>query len=84
MGRRTVHLTLREDLDAEVAAAVAGGEYASAEEAIAGAVAEWRASRQLDGEALRRLWREGVESGSGRNMSIAEIKEEARRRMTRE
>ena len=84
MAHRTLQVTLPDDLEAEVAAAVAGGEYSSAEDVVANAVAEWRAGRRLDasldGEELRRLWREGIESGAGRNMSIDDIKSEARRR----
>jgi antitoxin ParD1/3/4 len=85
---RIVPVTLPEELDAEVTAAVEAGEYASAGDAIAEAVAAWSASRHLDNsldrEELRRLWREGLQSGPGRNMSIEEIKEEARRRSLRE
>jgi antitoxin ParD1/3/4 len=81
---RTLKLTLPDDLDAEITAAVSRGEYESAEDVVVGAVAEWRASRRyeasLDDEELRRLWREGVASGAGRNMSIDEIKSEAQRR----
>jgi antitoxin ParD1/3/4 len=86
MTHRTLHLSLPDDLEAEVAAAVAGGEYSSAEDLVANAVAEWRAGRRLDaaldGEELRRLWRDGTESGPGKGMSIDEIKNEARRRFT--
>ncbi len=84
MTRRTVQVTLPEDLDAAVAAAVDCGDYASADDVIAEAVAEWQAGRHLDGDALRRLWDEGLESGAGRNLSIGEIKDEARRRLERE
>ena len=84
MIKRTLQLTLPDELDAEITAAVSHGEYASAEDAVARAVAEWSDSRQLDAalddEELRRLWREGIESGAGGNMSIGEIKDEARRR----
>ncbi len=85
---RTVQVTLPEELDAEVAAAVDAGEYASAGDAIAAAVAAWSAGRRLDDSLdaaeLRRLWREGVESGPGRSMSIDDIKQEARRGFVRE
>lgn len=84
MIKRTMELTLPDELDAEITAAVSHGEYASAEDAVAGAVAEWRAGRKLDAslddEELRKLWREGIESGPGRALSIDEIKGEARRR----
>jgi len=45
---RTLQVTLPDDLDAEIVAAVAAGEYASTEDVIAGAVAEWGAGRRLD------------------------------------
>ena len=80
-----MQVTLPAELDAEVAAAVSRGEYASAEDAVAGAVAEWGARRgrdsSLDDAELRALWREGIESGAGRKMSAEDIKREARRRL---
>jgi Arc/MetJ-type ribon-helix-helix transcriptional regulator len=86
MTTRVLQVKLPDDLDAEVGAAIAAGEYASAEDAIVGAVAEWRAGRRLDAsldrETLRLLWREGIESGGGRGLSIDDLKHEARRRFT--
>jgi hypothetical protein len=38
----------------------------------------------IDGEELRRLWRQGLDSGAGRDLSIDEIKEEARRRVNKD
>jgi antitoxin ParD1/3/4 len=76
---------LPDDLAAEVASAVQGGEYASESDAILGAVAEWRVQRQVETigvEELRHLWQEGVDSGRGRSKSIEEIKAEARRRFS--
>lgn len=83
MTARKMHLVLPGDLEAEVASAVATGEYASEEDVLRDAVAEWRAQRLAEAmglEELRRLWQEGVESGAGRSWSIDEIKAEARRR----
>jgi antitoxin ParD1/3/4 len=84
---RTLQVTLPDDLDAEIVAAVAAGEYASTEDVIADAVAEWGASRRLDSsldrEELRRLWREGIESGRGRSLSIDDLKREAALRFAR-
>lgn len=69
MAGRTLQVTLPAELDAEVAAAVSRGEYASAEDAVAGAVAEWGARRwrdtSLDDAELRALWREGNRERSG-------------------
>jgi Arc/MetJ-type ribon-helix-helix transcriptional regulator len=85
MTGRTLQVTLPAELDAEVAAAVSRGEYASAEDAVAGAVAEWGARRgreaSLDAAELGSLWRDGIESGAGRNLSADEIKREGRRRL---
>ena len=55
----------------------------SENDAIRAAIAQWRTERlveRTDLEELRRLWREGVEGGSGRVGEIDEIKAEARRR----
>lgn len=86
MTNRTVQVSLPEELEAEVAAAVARGEFASESDAIRDAVAEWHTQRMVEAvgvEELRRLWREGLESGSGRSLSIDDIKAEARRRFAR-
>jgi antitoxin ParD1/3/4 len=81
---RTLDVSLPDDLAAEVASAVQRGEYASESDAVLGVVAEWRVQRvaMIGVEELRRLWREGVESGPGRSMSVEEIKAEARRRFS--
>ncbi|AZG76459.1 ribbon-helix-helix domain-containing protein [Methylocystis rosea] len=80
---RTLHISLPEELESELAAAVDSGEFESENDAIRAAVAQWRAERlveRMSVDELRRLWREGVESGSGRFGEIDEIKAEARRR----
>jgi antitoxin ParD1/3/4 len=82
---RTLEVSLPDDLAAEVASAVRRGEYASESDAVLGAVAEWRVQRvaeMVGVEELWRLWREGVDSGPGRSMSVEEIKAEARRRFS--
>lgn len=83
MMTRTMQVSLPDELEAEVAAAVARGEYASEDGAIRGALVEWRAQRLAESiriEKLRRLWQEGLDSGCGRSLSIDAIKAEARRR----
>ncbi|BDV34531.1 ribbon-helix-helix domain-containing protein [Methylocystis iwaonis] len=83
MSGRVVHLSLPDDLAAEISAAVGRGEYASETDAVLGAVEEWRAQRQADAigvEELRRLIQEGVESGPGRFETFEDIRAEARRR----
>jgi antitoxin ParD1/3/4 len=82
---RTLEITLPDDLAAEVASAVACGEFASECDAVLGSVAEWRVERLAETigvEKLRRLWQEGVDGGPGRSMSIEELKAEARRRFS--
>ena len=85
MSPRTLEVSLPDDLAVEVMSAVQRGEYASESDAVLGAVAEWRIQRvaeMIGVEELRRLWREAVDSGPGRSMSIEEIKTEARRRFS--
>ncbi len=87
MTGRTLQLTLPEDDETEIAAAVAAGDYISAEAAVADAIADWRENRRLDAslerERLRDLWREGIESGRGAGLSIEELKREASLRAER-
>jgi antitoxin ParD1/3/4 len=80
-----LEVSLPDDLATEVKSAVQRGEYASESDAVLGAVAEWRVQRVVEKigvEELRRLWREGVDSGPGHSMSVEEIKAEARRRFS--
>ena len=73
MSPRTLEVSLPDDLAAEVTSAVQRGEYASESDAVLGAVAEWRVRRvaeMVEVEELRRLWREGVDSGPGHSMSV--------------
>jgi antitoxin ParD1/3/4 len=83
MGGHSVLLNLPVELAAEIAAAVERGEYASESDAVLGAVEEWRAQRQAEaigvGE-LRRLVKEGIDSGPGLFESFEDIRAEARRR----
>lgn len=83
MSGRLVQLSLPENLAAEISAAVERGEYASENDALVGAVEEWRAQRQAEAigtDELRRLVQEGIESGPGRFESFEDIRAEARRR----
>ena len=83
---RTLEVAVPAELEAEIAAAVASGEYESEGDAIRGALAEWRAQRlseTLQPDELRTLWREGIESGPGRSLSVDDIKAEARRRFSK-
>lgn len=64
--------------------AVDAGEYASTSEAIRDAVREWQERRDLLGytaDELRKLVREGLESGESPRSSMEDVKAEARRRL---
>jgi antitoxin ParD1/3/4 len=64
---------------------VDSGEYTSTSEVIREALRGWKARRtvhEMEIEELRKLWNEGIASGSGRFSSIDEIKAEARHRMS--
>ena len=70
-----------------VRGAVEAGEYASTSEAIRDAVREWKERRDLLGytvEELRMAVQEGLESGTSRFQTMAEIKAEAHRRFDAE
>ena len=63
---------------------VESGEYTSTSEVIRDALRGWKARRavhEMEVEELRKLWNEGIESGTGRFSSIDDIKAEARRRL---
>lgn len=80
-------ITLSPELAAEVDAAVAVGDYASASEVIRDALRLWKERRDLLGysvEELRVLVQQGIDSGPGRFASMEEIKAEARRRFISE
>jgi antitoxin ParD1/3/4 len=82
MSARTLQLSLPDDLAAEIAAAVARGEYGSEKDVVVGVVAEWRARRRAEEteiEEWRGLWREEIDSGPGRFELIEDIRVESRR-----
>ena len=76
-------IALTPELAAAVRAAVANGEYVSSSEVVREALRDWQLRRsvhQKELEDLRRLWQEGIESGTGTRADIQAIKAEARRR----
>jgi antitoxin ParD1/3/4 len=87
MGKiQKVSIALTEELAETVRAAVASGDFGSSSEVVRAALREWQERRErarAEVELIRRLWREGIESGPGRFESIEEIKAEARRRHTK-
>lgn len=67
----------------EVRAAVATGEYASAEDVVLDALQHWSGLRLDDGQiiALRRIWERGKASGHAGPVDFKEIRAEARQRL---
>lgn len=79
-----VSIALTPEMLAIVREAVKSGEYASSSEVMREALRDWKRRRALERkevEELRRLWEEGLASGSGRLDDMAAIKAEARRRL---
>lgn len=79
-----VSVALTADMAAVMREAVESGEYASNSEVVREALRDWKLKRSLQQqeiEELRRLWREGLSSGSGRFAGMDALKAEARRRL---
>lgn len=80
-----ITIALTPEMAGFVRSAVEAGEYASTSEAIRDAVREWKERRDLLGytiEELGGLVREGDESGPSPLGTMADVKAEARRRLT--
>ena len=76
-----VSISLTAELNQLVQNAVASGRYASASEVVREALRGWRETQQQKAvilKELRRLWKEGVDSGPGQYSSMEEIKAAAR------
>jgi antitoxin ParD1/3/4 len=77
-------IALTPELAADIRQAIATGEYASTSEVVRDALRGWkhmRQGRQVAIEELRRLWREGIESGEGQPLDAEEIKRRGRDRL---
>ncbi len=83
---KSLSVTLEPDLALQVEDAVTSGAYASASDVVADALNHWREQRAIgaDPEVLRRLWREGLDSGEPEPLDMAEIARAARARMAKE
>ncbi|HEX5416425.1 MAG TPA: type II toxin-antitoxin system ParD family antitoxin [Chloroflexota bacterium] len=82
-----ISIALTPDLAALVREVVEGGEYASSSEVIREALRDWKLKRSLQQqqvEELRRLWYEGINSGSAGELDMEEVKREARKRFDTE
>ena len=78
-----ISIALPPELIGLIRDAVESGTYASTSEVIRDALRDWKEKQNRKAIALKelkRLWREGVDSGPGRFSSMDEIKSEARRR----
>jgi antitoxin ParD1/3/4 len=77
-------IALTPEVLADVRQAIATGEYASTSEVIRDALRAWkhnRRERDVALEALRGLWREGVESGEGQPLDLEDLKHRGRARL---
>jgi len=80
----TITVALSPEMAGFVRRAVEAGEYASSDDAIREALQEWKDRREPLGytvEELRKLVREGIDSGPSPYASMDEVKTEARRRL---
>lgn len=77
-------IALTPEFAAEVRAAIATGEYASTSEVIRDALRAWKRAREERAaglDELRRLWREGIESGDSAPLDAEDIKRRGRERL---
>jgi antitoxin ParD1/3/4 len=80
-------ISLTPDMAAAVRQAVDSGDYASASEVVQDALSGWSLRRSGDREQvleLRRLWQEGLDSGTSEPLDMEAIKREARARLAQE
>ena len=79
---RKVSIALPDDMLALARKAVDGGQYASVSEVVREALRDWKDKRDrkvIALKELKRMVREGLDSGPGQFASMDEIKTEARR-----
>lgn len=79
-----ISVALPADMLELVRKAVKAGDYATTSEVIREALREWKMRRESRDEAileLRRLWREGLDTGGWRPFDADEVRREGRRRL---
>jgi antitoxin ParD1/3/4 len=84
-GVEKLSIALTPEFAADIRQAVATGEYASTSEVIRDALRAWKQLRQgraVAIEELRRLWRDGVDSGEGVALDAEDIKRRGRERLS--
>jgi antitoxin ParD1/3/4 len=77
-------IALTPELAADIRRAIAKGEYSSTSEVVRDALRAWKQMRQeraIATDALRRLWREGRESGTSVPLDKEDIKRRSRERL---
>jgi antitoxin ParD1/3/4 len=77
-------IALTPEFAADIRQAIATGEYASTSEVVRDAIRTWKQAREgraIALDALRRLWREGVDSGDGAPLDAEDIKRRGRERL---
>lgn len=77
-------IALTQEFATEIRQVIATGEYASTSEVIRDALRAWRQIRQgraVAIEELRRLWKEGVDSGGSAALDAEDIKSRGRERL---
>ncbi|MDX2142253.1 MAG: type II toxin-antitoxin system ParD family antitoxin [Rhodospirillaceae bacterium] len=81
---KKLSIALTPEFATDIQKAISTGEYASTSEVIRDALRTWKQMRRDRAAAvgeLRRLWREGVESGDGAPLSATDIKHRGRARL---
>ena len=81
---KKLSIALTPEFAADIRRAIATGEYASTSEVIRDAMRAWKQVRESRGvavEALRRMWREGVDSGDSAPLNAKDIKRRGRARL---
>lgn len=81
-----VSVALTSEQIAALKAAVDAGDYATTSEVVREAVRDWqmkRALRQEEVQRLRKLWDDGIASGSAGELDLLALRQEARTRSKR-
>ena len=76
-----ISIALPREMTTDLKKAVASGSYASASEVVREALRDWKEKqnqKMVAIQELRRLWKEGIDSGPGQYSSMDEIKAAAR------
>jgi len=82
-----ISIALTPDLASLLRNVVDSGYYTSSSEVIREALRDWRDKQHLNEQKvfeIRKLWQEGIDSGSAGSLNIEEIKLEARRKYEEE